>query len=396
MKKVVILILIIAGLIIRAEGQSKKEEIEEQKKKTLSEIEYANRLLEETRGKKTASLNDLTIINHLLEQRRKNLLILENEADELAGSIDDNLASLKQMQERINEIRYVYSEMIVSAYKNKRKNNLIMFVLAAENSYQAYKRIRYYMLFNEFIKKQADELEMLSLELKNINEELQVKYREKDGLIEAQNIENERIKREAEEKNTLLSSLEKREKEIINEVQQKQAAAKRLDNELIALIEAEKKSSNASTILAGLTPQERIISDEFGQNRGRLPWPTERGIITGKYGEHQHPEYKAVTVRNEGIYISTLPAEDVKTIFKGKVSKVFSIPGENYTVIIKHGEYYTLYDNLVNVKVSQGQDVSTGQLIGNVYNDSESGESLLYFQIWKDIEPNNPEDWLSN
>ena len=396
MKKVVILILIIAGLIIRAEGQSKKEEIEEQKRKTLSEIEYANRLLEETRGKKTASLNDLTIINHLLEQRRKNLLILENEADELAGSIDDNLASLKQMQERINEIRYVYSEMIVSAYKNKRKNNLIMFVLAAENSYQAYKRIRYYMLFNEFIKKQADELEMLSLELKNINEELQVKYREKDGLIEAQNIENERIKREAEEKNTLLSSLEKREKEIINEVQQKQAAAKRLDNELIALIEAEKKSSNASTILAGLTPQERIISDEFGQNRGRLPWPTERGIITGKYGEHQHPEYKAVTVRNEGIYISTLPSEDVKTIFKGKVSKVFSIPGENYTVIIKHGEYYTLYDNLVNVKVSQGQDVSTGQLIGNVYTDSESGESLLYFQIWKDIEPNNPEAWLSN
>lgn len=252
------------------------------------------------------------------------------------------------------------------------------------------------MLFNEFIKKQADELEMLSVELKNINEDLQVKYREKDGLIEAQNIENERIKREAEEKNTLLSSLEKREKEIINEVQQKQAAAKRLDNELIALIEAEKKSSNASTILAGLTPQERIISDEFGQNRGRLPWPTERGIVTGKYGEHQHPEYKAVTVRNEGIYISTLPSEDVKTIFKGKVSKVFSIPGENYTVIIKHGEYYTLYDNLVNVKVSQGQDVSTGQLIGNVYTDSESGESLLYFQIWKDIEPNNPEAWLSN
>jgi len=377
-------------------AQTTREQLEEQKNNTLSEIDYTNRLLEETRGKKQASLSDLSIINHLLEQRRKNVSMLENESREISLSIEQNLATISQIQSRMNEIRYNYSEMIVSAYRNKRKNYLLMHVLAAENTYQAYKRLRYYILYNEYIKRQAEELEKLSLELRFKNDQLQAMYREKDDIINEATAENNKIRSEISAKNKLLTDLEKREKDLLREIREKEETAKKLERELTAVIEEEKKRANSSTILASLTASEKLISDEFGQNRGKLPWPTEKGIVTGKYGEHQHPDYKSVTVRNEGIYISTLPGTEVRSIFQGKVSKVFSIPGENYTVLIKHGEYYTLYHNLVNVKVSQGQEVTIRQLIGNVYTDEGTRESLLYFQIWKDIEINNPEDWLSN
>jgi septal ring factor EnvC (AmiA/AmiB activator) len=145
-----------------------------------------------------------------------------------------------------------------------------------------------------------------------------------------------------------------------------------------------------------LTHEEKILSTDFEKNEGRLPWPTERGVITGQYGEHQHPDYKSVTIRNEGVYIATSKGESARSIFKGVVSRVFTIPGENYTVLVKHGEYYTLYHNLINVKVKAGQQVNTKETIGTVFTNEKTRETVLYFQVWKETEKKNPELWLAD
>ncbi|MBN2522330.1 MAG: peptidoglycan DD-metalloendopeptidase family protein [Bacteroidales bacterium] len=378
------------------QGQESKEEIERLKERTLEEINYANAILKETKGKKEASLHDLSIINHLLAKRREYLKELENESHAISLTINENAGRIDNVREIIERIKENYAGMIVSAYKNRRKNYLFMYLLAAQNMNQAYKRYRYMKIYNDYQRREIKRLDELNEELTIRNDTLKSMYYEMEKIIEEVNAENRKIKEETAEKNNIIAELEKREKELIQEIRDKEAVAERLEKELTTIIEEERKKAKNIALIESLTPEERLISDEFGKNKGRLPWPTERGIVTGKYGEHTHPDYKAVKVRNGGIYISTVPGGEIHTIFKGVVSRVFSIPGENNTVIIKHGEYFTLYHNLINVKVAQNQEVETGQLIGNVYTDSRTRESILYFQVWKEEHTNDPEDWLSS
>jgi septal ring factor EnvC (AmiA/AmiB activator) len=193
----------------------------------------------------------------------------------------------------------------------------------------------------------------------------------------------------------MVQQLSKKQKEIEEEIKEKQRTAKKLEAELRRMIEEERAKSKAKPTKEMVTPAEKIISTDFEKNTGKLPWPTQKGIVSGKYGEHQHPDYKNVIIRNDGIYISTTAGESARAIFKGMVARVFQLAGQNYTVMIKHGRYFTLYHNLVNVKVKQGQNVDTKQIIGTVATDNSSGETILYFQVWKDTERSDPEIWLT-
>jgi len=166
-----------------------------------------------------------------------------------------------------------------------------------------------------------------------------------------------------------------------------------INNVLKIFIEKERKVKGG--LYSRLTPEELLISNNFERNMGKLPWPTKYGIITGKYGEQAHPVLKNIKIRNDGIDISTVRNAEVRTIFSGKVSRVFSLPGENYTVIVKHGIFFSLYHNLKNIKVASGDIVVTKQSIGNVFTDEKTNQTILHFQIWKEINKNDPEKWLS-
>ncbi len=376
-------------------GQNTREEIEDLKQKTREEIDYANQILEETRGKKEASLNDLSVIEHLLEKRNELIAELEEETAVLTQDIADNQDKIGSIEDQLGRIKDQYERMIVAAFKNRRKEYFLMYLLASRNMNQAYKRMRYYKLYNDYQRKLTDELEKMDIELNVSNEMLKEMVSMKNENIQAASQETLSISKEIREKNTIVAQLESREKELLKEIAQKENVAKRLEDELKAILEEERKKANNALLIETLTPEERLISDEFENNKGRLPWPTAKGIVTGKYGEHEYEDYKSLIIRNDGIYISTVPGEEVKAIFKGKVKRVFAIPGENYSIMIQHGEYFTVYHNLINVQVIQGQEVDTGQLLGVIYTDQNTHESICYFQVWKDIELNNPEEWLS-
>jgi septal ring factor EnvC (AmiA/AmiB activator) len=271
-----------------------------------------------------------------------------------------------------------------------------MFFLAAENINQFYRRIRYMQIYNSFIRAQREKRELLQKELVQKNEELSKLVREKEVLLSTTRVEYGTMAREVGGKKQLVDQLKKKQRDIEAEIRNKEKLARKLDDEIRRIIDAERLKAKKNMTTVGAAPADRIVSNDFEKNRGLLPWPTQRGMITGKYGEHAHPDFKYVKVRNDGVYISTTRGEEVRTIFKGVVSKVFSIPGENYTVIIKHGIYYTLYHNMIDVRVKAGQSVETKQVIGVVFTDEGTKESTLYFQLWKETERNDPELWLAN
>jgi len=236
----------------------------------------------------------------------------------------------------------------------------------------------------------------LKVQLKEENDRLENVRTEKQQLQNQNVKQNDQLGKEKNKKKVLLERLKQKEKELKAELEKKKKVARELEKEIEKIINEERRKSAKGNIYATLTKEERIISDEFGKNYGKLPWPTKQGIVIGKFGEHEHASMKGIKVRNDGIYIATVKNAEVRSIFKGVVTKVFAIPGSNYTVIIKHGNYYTLYHNLGNVQVTKGTEVETKQTIGNVSTDPEKNETVLHFQVWKETERNDPELWLSH
>jgi septal ring factor EnvC (AmiA/AmiB activator) len=392
------LFCLIFGLMIlsgNCYAQNSAAKIKESREKTLKEIEYANKLLLETQGKAKESLNEVNIINHRLAKRKEYLLGLEVEMNVLSDAIEGNLKDISRAELEINKIKRMYAMMVVSLYKKKSNRYKSMYILAAENVNQLYKRIHTIKLYNKYLRTERGKLEKLKLGLQENNVELEKLKSEKDAVVNKTKKETLVIQREINDKNQIVRQLKKRQKEIEQEIRDKEKTANKLEAELKKVIDEERKKLKAKGSKEIMTPEEKVLSADFEKNTGRLPWPTQKGIITGQYGEHQHPDYKGVVVRNDGVYITTAAGESARAIFKGVVSRVFSIPGENYTVIIKHGKYFSLYHNLINVRVKAGQIVSTKETIGTVFTDSGSKETVLYFQIWKETERNNPELWLA-
>ncbi len=396
MKRALLLVVCLFFMARVMVAQNDVEKVRNMRENTLKEIEYANKLLEETRGKTKASLQEVNIINQKLRKRKQYIESLETETELVGKTVAEYQEEIDKVQAEIKRLKDLYAEMLVRNYKNRWNNYYIMYFLAAENMNQLYQRLRFVRIYYNYIENQKAKLDKLKADLSvKSNDLLEVK-KQKDMLIQTTRKEYGVIQEESVKKQVLLNSLKKKQAEIEKEIRDKERTAKKLDNEITKIIEAEKRKSGKGSIKANLTPADQIISNDFEKNRGKLPWPTKEGIISGTYGEHEHPDFKAVKIRNDGIYISTSKGEPVRSIFKGVVSRVFSIPGENYTVIIKHGNYYTLYHNLVDVTVKAGQHVETKEVLGKVYTDNETKESTLYFQIWKETERNDPELWLAN
>lgn len=375
-------------------GQDSVDKIRKEREKALREIDYSNKLLNETIGKTKESLNEINIINHKLKKRRDYLNGLELEVNVLSEIIDENSITVNEVKKEISRLQDIYASIIVSLYKKRSNNYYIMYFLASENINQLYKRIRFIRIYNNYLKNQTARLAEMEDELITKNEELNKLVLEKNSLMGRTRLESAVIAQEVERKRRIVQDLKKKENEIKNEIREKEKTARKLENELKKIIAEERARIKKTNAKENYTPEERIISSDFEKNKGRLPWPTQQGIITGQYGEHDHPDYKSVKIRNDGVYIATTSGELARTIFKGVVSRVFAIPGENYTVIIKHGNYYTLYHNLVNVRVKAGQNVEIKEILGNVFTNVKTKETTLYFQVWKETERSDPELWL--
>jgi len=392
--RTVFIFMIVVVFQVSLCGQ-KSNELRKERDKIKEEIMLIESLINETKAKKQESTTKLKMVNRKIDLTNIYIKNIEREISKLENEIAENSALVVSLERDLDNIKKEYARLVYNTYKNRRRENFLLYILSSGSFNQAYKRIKYMQLYSDYKKRQVSLIIAFEKVIRKKNEELIVSKANRELIMKERERELLNIITEKQNSQNLVNSLRKRERELMKEVEEKRSIADRLENEIARIIEEERKRMNARSIYETLTPDEKLLSSSFEKNKGKLPWPTNKGIITGRFGIQQHPVLRNVKIRNDGIYISTIENEQARAIFEGEVSKVFSLPGSNFAVIIRHGNYYTLYHNLDEVYVKEGDKVLTKQRIGRVFTDKTKNETILQFQVWREMEKSDPEVWLS-
>ncbi|MDP4281535.1 MAG: peptidoglycan DD-metalloendopeptidase family protein [Bacteroidota bacterium] len=388
---------------------SNREKLQHSKKQIEEDIRYTNSLLEQTKKNRQSSLNRLTILNRQIEKRQSLIDNISKQTDDIQSQISVKELEIAKLIVEQKKMKEEYARMIYYAYKNMNGYNRLLFIFSAKDFNQAFARLLYYQQYSAYRRTQAQLICSKQLEISNKKKELEGTRTDNILLMQSKESEKVQLTQEKEEKDRNVAELSKKEKDLRASLKEKQKAATQLQIEIQKLIASEVRASAMKTRTSKnetakkvktssemmLTPVEMQLSTNFASNKGRLPWPSDRGLITGTFGEHPHPVLKYVKTKNNGIDISTEKGAAVKSVFRGKVSRVMSFPNLNKVVIIRHGEYLTVYSNLDNVKVTDGQEVSTRQVIGTVHTNSDDLKTELHFEIWLGKTIQNPQEWLS-
>ncbi len=371
-------------------------DLRKKKAATEKEIELTSQLLNEIQKSEKTSLNRLRLINNRIEQRNSLIATISDEIKIYQECIDNNAMVIKMLKSDMEQIKTEYAQMIRTAYRNKNSYDVLLFLLSAEDFNQAYRRYLYTKKYAVYRKNQAELINAVQAELNDKISRLEQQNKLKRQLIEDTNSETKKLSQEKSQQNAELQNLRKEQKNLRQKLNEQRKVERQLENEIQRIIAEEARKNRAAGGSGfALTPEQKLISDNFAQNKSRLPWPVERGVITEHFGIHQHPVLSNVKINNNGINIATETGSKVRAIFSGEVSRVFGITGGNTAVIIRHGSYLTVYSNLSEVFVKKGDNVDTRQIIGTVYTDPEDdNKSILKFQIWKENQKLDPEDWI--
>ena len=274
----------------------------------------------------------------------------------------------------------------------------LMFLFASENINQAFKRFQYFKQYSKYRKKQADKIVQIQKEIENNVDSLVISKTQKEKLIEENKDVKQSLTKEKQQQDNLFKGLLKNQKDYAAQINKKEKQAKLIDNEiqkLIRLAIAESNKNNNSTNFA-LTPEGRLISTNFQANRGRLPWPVKEGVIVRRFGTQPHPVVRTTTINSNGISIATSPNSIAYSVFDGEVLSVYGFSGGNPGVLIRHGKYISNYQNLSSIFVKKGDKINANDEIGVVFTNESNGKTVLKFNIFNELKPENPTIWLDN
>jgi septal ring factor EnvC (AmiA/AmiB activator) len=381
----VLLFSIYSGL----SGQTKAE-LEERRNKTLDEIAYVDNLLKNTAKEKDESMNDITIIGKKLTLRESMILDMQEEINLLSDRIDLNVMAIDMMERDLTGLKNDYRRAVINSFKAKKGNPEIVYLLSAKDFNQGYKRLKYLQQVTKYRRRESEIILELKSQIETSKDKLQKDFIRISELKAREEQQKRVLQEERENKERMIRSLTNKEKELEKELQEKKRIARKIESEINKIIEDERKK----TIKSDNTPEQKIIGASFEENRGTLPWPVERGIITSHFGIQKHPVLKYLEENNIGIEITSSGKVSARSVFQGEVVNVFLIRGANMTVILRHGKYLSVYANLINTKVKKGDMVSSKQELGEVYPDPGSNNnSVLKFMIYE-IKYLNPEEWI--
>lgn len=396
----VLWIILLFFLSVNIHGQDKKDQLQQDKKKIEDEIKYNAKLLEETKKSKKTSLNQLVIIKNQIASREKLIETINGQVNTVDDQIVMNTEILKELQHDLDHLKEEYANMIYFAYKNRSSFDRLMFIFASDDFNQAFRRIKYFEQYTAYRKTQTQLILNTKVEIDSTIQVLEVHKHDKLILLTSLRDERDILSQERNQQNNIYQTLGKKEKELAKTIRLKEKAAKKLQGEIERMIAEEirlasKKSGTTKTGSFALTPDEMQLSTNFQENKGGLPWPVENGVISSTFGEHFHPVLKQVKTKNNGVDILTDEGMKTRAVFGGEVTRVISIPNYNYVIMIRHGEYLTVYSNLSEVYVKNGDKVETKQSIGKVYTDKKEMKTEVHFELWKGKTLLNPANWLA-
>ena len=376
-----------------------KKQLEARRLKLEKEIKEANSILTLTNNKQKSVSSQVEDLMYKINIRKNLIRVTNDQANLLSRLISKNSKEVDQLTVQLELLKKDYAEMVVKSYKNRSVHSRLMFLFSSENFKQAYKRLQYFEQYKLYQKNQAEIIKSKSLELNQLNAELKLQQDEKKSLIEKNREVNLILEEELKQQNILITDIKKDIGKYRTSINRKQREIEKLDKQIEKLIKEaiaasnKKKGSKRSSSFT-LTPEAKALAASFESNKGKLPWPVKKGIVKVKYGTQPSPIDPSIKIRSNGIRIATEPAAKVKAIFKGEVLAIHLVKRGNPSVLIRHGNYISVYKNLSKIYVKKGQIIETNQEIGQVFTNPNSGESILNFSLFKDGSTQNPMYWI--
>ncbi|MEI6851958.1 MAG: peptidoglycan DD-metalloendopeptidase family protein [Bacteroidota bacterium] len=387
-----------------AQTQQTKDKLMDKKKQIEDEIAYYKKLIEDTKNTKNISLNQLVLLKNQIEKRENLIDEINVEMSDLDNKISQNNVVVQRSTEQMKALKEEYAQMVYNSYKNRNSFDRLMYIFASSDFNQAHQRLKYFQQYNNYLSHQVDLISNTTNQILQTNQELVLQKNSKQQLLVSSETEKLQLAQEKEKKDADLKKLKQTEGELRKKLKQKEEEARTLRRKIESAISDEIKKSafksnktvtTTTTVKNVLTPEEVVASDNFAGNKGKLPWPLERGAITGTYGEHPHPVLDGIKVKNNGIDISTSVGATARAVFAGVVASVITIANNNKAVIIRHGEFFTVYSNLKSVSVGKDQKVGIKQAIGVINSSSDDGKTELHFEVWQGKMTCNPAEWIS-
>tara|TARA_R110000772_G_scaffold147996_1_gene258418 strand:+ start:1243 stop:2478 length:1236 start_codon:yes stop_codon:yes gene_type:complete len=383
----------------------KQMELENMRLTIINEIKQINALLFKTSGQKKSVLTEVEDISQRISARENLIKVTNRQANLLTRNINDNLQKIEQLRDELKELKDDYAAMIIKSYKSKSQQSRIMFLFSSENFLQAYKRLQYMKQYARQRKKQGESIKEKTTLLQQLNIDLIDQKKKKEVLITENEGEKKELQQEKKDQEVLVASLRKDEGKFSSQIKKKQKQSAAIEKQIEDLIreaiaksnrEAAKKTSTkvSKATTFALTPEAKVLAANFTNNKGKLIWPVQKGVVTQSFGSHRHPQFPNVTTNNNGVDITTEANAEARAIFAGEVNQIQQIKGANQAIFIRHGDYITIYRNLATVLVKKGDKVTAKQSIGTIYKNPINGKTVLKFYIYKNAKKMNPADWV--
>ena len=377
---------------------SSQSDLELKRIELTKEINNIQKLISSSKNKKKLVVENIQNLNYKLDLQNEVIKIINNELNIISASIIYNQSVINQLFKSQELLKSQYADMILRSYKTRSKTGKLMFIFSSSNFQQALKRIQYFKQYSDYQNKQLQQIAYNTVELKVLRTQLIKEKTIQESLI----IENQTTKNNVSiqllSKNKLLQSISSNEIQFVKEIKSKQKISAKIDKEIKniiarAIAESNRKKKTNSKVFA-LTPEAKILSNNFTSNKGKLPWPVEKGYVTLKYGKQPHPVVKTATIQSNGIRIITASSQNVRSIFDGVIYRIISSKNGSKTILVQHGNFFTVYKNLASIYVEKGDRVSTKQDLGKIITNKISGQTILSFSLFKDNKTENPLLWL--
>ena len=391
-KNIILLVLIPCSLFLTpAVAADSVKDLQKKQRQLQEEIEQTNKMLKQTKRDESATVNKLQLLNRNIKTQRQLIRTLDSEITALNREMKQLSSTRDSLQVVLESHKEDYANMVRQSHYARLQQSPLLFLLSSDSFQQLARRARYLQEFAHFRQEQVRRIENTQAEIDTQNELLQANKNDKQTALSSRKREQENLKRDERKQQNMLTQLKSKEKTLNKQIQQKQKKVNELNKKIDEIVRKQADKASKTT----LTKEQQLIAGGFEANKGRLPWPVEKGMISGHYGKQQHPVYSQVTIDNKGIYLQTVAGAKARSVYKGEVTSCFMVGG-TYAVIIQHGNYRTVYSNLSKLSVKQGDKVETKQAIGTIFTDPEQDQKTeLYFQIYQDRNILNPELWIA-
>ena len=387
------------GVVLSQSTTKRQQELEAQRVRLKNEIKQINELLFSSKKNRKNVVTEVEDLQVKLSVREELIKVTNAQVNLLTRKINLNERNISDQRKELEALKEDYAKMIQNSYASKSLQNRLMFLFSSENFLQAYKRIQYLKQYTQYRRKQGLAIAEKTQLLQELNKALIEEKSKKLVLVEENKTVQEQLKKERNAQENLIKSLRRRERSLAAQISKKEKEARAIDREIDRLIRAAIAASNKAAGKRGkktfeLTPEAKLIAANFEANRGRLPWPLDKGVIIQGFGRQRHPVVKTTTIQSNGVTIATAPATQVRAVFEGEVMSVVTFKGSNPSVLIRHGNYITVYKNLGKLYVKKGDKVKAKEAIGEVFTNQQTGKTEIQFSIFNNVKVLNPKGWI--